>query len=231
MIPGTGMHDHLTLGGPEAIQSLCPRESARTETVPEPGCSKEGTPMIVMKNCRSTNKEKANKEVLGKSPLDCSSYPNHFLQTPYQPFLPFIQRLAWKETLRQFLRVRNPPSSQTGGRLSTAPTKILPLAPVVTGSMNTDSSGLRCALIPTVTLRFQNFVTGRELLVLLPVWTSFMSVFQLHHSESLVREIKENCSQSPKQSQYVLCGHFLRYNNILEAWRFFCVLVCRLLEN
>ena len=64
----------FNLGSPGGLQAM--------ETVSEPLCSREGTSIIQIKKCWSTD-----EEILGKFPLDCNSYQlNLFFQTDYLPF-------------------------------------------------------------------------------------------------------------------------------------------------
>ena len=69
----------FNLGSPGGLQAM--------ETVSEPLCSREGTSIIQIKKCWSTD-----EEILGKFPLDCNSYQlNLFSKLITYPFFIVVQ--------------------------------------------------------------------------------------------------------------------------------------------
>ena len=126
-VPGTGMHDHRTPGGRQAIQSLCPRESASpgdgiwaTVFVP-----RRAHPEMQLKNCWSGE----------KAMLDCKSYLINLSLNPLPTFFFLIKTLSWDETLRWFLRVHNLPFFSDHQHLHNVSIKIQSLSlPIGSGS-------------------------------------------------------------------------------------------------
>lgn len=120
-------------GGWWAIQPLCSRGLPVMEMVSEPLFSREEMPLMKMKNGGSTG-----SVVIGKSTLNCNSYPIKLVfWTSYLPFYPInlfpnplltisslIKMSASKEMLRPFLRVPNLPFSKITGHLNNMPIKI-----------------------------------------------------------------------------------------------------------
>ena len=138
VIPGTGIYNPPTWLNKQF--NLCaPGGLQARETVAEPFCSREGMPVMQIKNCWSTD-----KEVLGKCSCSATVIQSTFFQTPYPPFLLLIKSLVWNEMLRQFLRVYHPSLLRSPAIWVKYPYKFNPfflLVFVMTGSTNADFSG------------------------------------------------------------------------------------------
>ena len=122
----------MTPGCEQAIQ-LCTQEALQAlETVSEPLCCREETPMMQREHCWSTD-----KEVLGKSLPDCNSNPMNPFQKTLPTFYPInlfpnplptlsspYKKVSLKWDVKVVWGIYNLPSSQITSHLNEESTKI-----------------------------------------------------------------------------------------------------------